>query len=354
MNILLLLLSAILCTIQPPAAPSRQNTLPVCPISCRADQALTVFRDGALFQDGENIIHVRPDGRTVWSFHAGSNVNVAVSDSLIAVWKAKELTVLNQDGMIVMEAQTDAPIQFARPGEKSICVVSGDEWAPVVSVWQTDGTPLRTCDTDFDGLVILHGGWSGPEDSLLWMVSLDFFQPSVHTCIHLFPQDLSDPVVIPIDNLVSGQIRCSNGLLHVATSQERLIFDVNHPEEAPQRLPLYGWQCMGVQEHPDAMLNALLVPLGEAAFSTVRLQSIAADRQLELPAPCIAAAFVDGRILAISGDALHICAADSDHFRTYPILIPDGSKITGLIGATASGSLFVQADAAVYAIQIPQ
>lgn len=337
---------------------TRSRSIGVYSLPCFAHQDVTVFRDGAVYYDGESIHCVGATGTVLWSYPVGSGASFSVSDKYLIAWSGTQLFIVNENGRPTYNEPMASEIQFARIGNTRAVIVLGDEINPEVMMVDLNGQLLDSEKGVFEGKMLLDCGFFGTGEEYCWTLSADVYSPALATYLHTFQVNKMNTGNVNLGDHLVYKVFYTGSKLYVFDTQQLTTYDYRGVQDTSGSQLIYGWRLMNHSQSTRGTPQMLFAPTNqtssEMAITELRVLAGSVDNHITLPTTCVGAAIDSRRIYAFSPTYLFTSALESQRFVAYAASLPDGRSVTSLIGITSGGYAIVTSGTEVYSITLPQ
>ena len=327
-------------------------------LNCGVSQNVTIFGEYVLYYDGLSIHCMNPTGGIRWSFPVGSGARFAVSNTNMVVWNGTEVYIVDANGRATYNENMDGTVQFARIGSRYCAIVFGDDTEPTLMVKNLDGTQVDAEREAYSGMMIEDVGFYGEADQYMWTLALDVYGVAINTVMNTFQVGKMNTGVVDLGSYLAYRVIYDNGSLRVFTTQQMYSYDYKAVQDLSATQLVHGWQVISVDTPARGASDILLARTvqlnGTEGLSDLRVMSGSSDRRFTPPEKCVGALVQSGSVYAISGSQLYRTSTARQQFYSYQLPLPQGVKVTSLIGVTSSGRAIVGCGSDVYAISLPR
>lgn len=336
------------------------TTISAKSLPCYTDQSVTVFQDGVLYYDGASIHFVNASGSHKWSYPIGGGASFSVSDTHLIAWAGSQVAIVDSNGKSPYNRSMDQNVIFARIGTNHAAIVTGDMLSSTIFVKDLQGQHVHSESAEFNGRVMLDCGFFGDRGEYLWTLSFDYYSPVLTSNLHTFQVGRNKKFTgfATISDHLPSQLIYANKQLNLFTTQQMLVYDYRAVPATDNTTLVYGWKYLDHHETARNGARILLAPRKETdqsqAITELRVIAGSLDRRYTLPSACVGAAINDDHIFAFSQDYLYSGKVDSQRFYAHAIPLPDGRKVTELVGLTNNGHAIVASGSEIYSITLPR
>ncbi len=315
-----------------------------------AGQHIEPLLSGMVYNDGATLHALNDKGRQIWSYAVGVNAGFSVGSGGVAAWSGSTLSLLGADrGETLFSGDVNGTIIDARLGTVYAAAQMGAEHNSEMLVMEVSGHEVQKIE--LKNQTVLDFGFLN-NDTLLWVMSLNS-EGTVPTCtISTYRPG----------RMLAGTIRDTQQVLYEVVFESSKIravgtthikdFDYYGTEIAANRILVYGWYLMGMDERS---LNPLMafVPTdqsdGSNGISDLRMIRGQTDQWVRLPYPAMRVLAQDDAVYAFTGQSVMVIhlGEDSPKIYTLPIVID------AVVGMTSNKTAIVQASGGIYLIPMP-
>ncbi len=335
----------------------RTTSVSALALPCYAHQDVTVFQDGVLYYDGASIHFVNAGGGIEWSYPVGDGASFSVSENHLIIWAGTQLFIVDAKGRSTYNDSLEAPIQFARIGDKYAAIVTGDDLKSNLTIRDLQGTEADSAGEIFDGMLILDCGFFGASSEYMWTLSYDIYNPAISSVMHTFQVGKMNTGEVNLGEHLAYKVVYSDNLLNVFTTQQMYIYDYRGVQNVNDTMLVYGWKYLDHAAPDRGATQFLLAPTAQTSsvqsITELRVFSSALDRRYTLPSSCVGAAIDGGRIFAFSDSYLYAGGVNSQRFFAHDMNLPDGRPVTSFVGLTNNGYAIVISNSEVYSVSLP-
>ena len=335
----------------------RTTSVSALALPCYAHQDVTVFQDGVLYYDGASIHFVNAGGGIEWSYPVGDGASFSVSENHLIIWAGTQLFIVDAKGRSTYNDSLEAPIQFARIGDKYAAIVTGDDLKSNLTIRDLQGTEADSAGEIFDGMLILDCGFFGASSEYMWTLSYDIYNPAISSVMHTFQVGKMNTGEVNLGEHLAYKVVYSDNLLNVFTTQQMYIYDYRGVQNVNDTMLVYGWKYLDHAAPDRGATQFLLAPTAQTSsvqsITELRVFSSALDRRYTLPSSCVGAAIDGGRIFAFSDSYLYAGGVNSQRFYAHDMNLPDGRPVTSFVGLTNNGYAIVISNSEVYSVSLP-
>ncbi|MBQ3156527.1 MAG: hypothetical protein IJB81_06335 [Clostridia bacterium] len=335
----------------------RTTSVSALALPCYAHQDVTVFQDGVLYYDGASIHFVNAGGGIEWSYPVGDGASFSVSENHLVIWAGTQLFIVDAKGRSTYNDSLEAPIQFARIGNKYAAIVTGDDLKSNLTIRDLQGTEADSAGEIFDGMLILDCGFFGASSEYMWTLSYDIYNPAISSVMHTFQVGKMNTGEVNLGEHLAYKVVYSDNLLNVFTTQQMYIYDYRGVQNVNDTMLVYGWKYLDHAVPDRGATQFLLAPTAQTSsvqsITELRVFSSALDRRYTLPASCVGAAIDGGRIFAFSDSYLYAGGVNSQRFYAHDMNLPEGRPVTSFVGLTNNGYAIVISNSEVYSVSLP-
>ena len=335
----------------------RTTSVSALALPCYAHQDVTVFQDGVLYYDGASIHFVNAGGGIEWSYPVGDGASFSVSENHLIIWAGTQLFIVDAKGRSTYNDSLEAPIQFARIGDKYAAIVTGDDLKSNLTIRDLQGTEADSAGEIFDGMLILDCGFFGASSEYMWTLSYDIYNPAISSVMHTFQVGKMNTGEVNLGEHLAYKVVYSDNLLNVFTTQQMYIYDYRGVQNVNDTMLVYGWKYLDHAAPDRGATQFLLAPTAQTSsvqsITELRVFSSALDRRYTLPSSCVGAAIDGGRIFAFSDSYLYAGGVNSQRVYAHDMNLPDGRPVTSFVGLTNNGYAIVISNSEVYSVSLP-
>ena len=336
----------------------RTSTVTTLSLPCYAHQDVTVFQDGVLFYDGESIHFVNAGGGIEWSYPVGDGAFFSVSDTHLVIWAGTQLFIVDGRGKPSYNESMEAPIQFARIGEKYAAVVTGDDIKPTLTIKDLQGNQVDVEVDAFDGMLLLDCGFYGANNEYMWTLAYDMYNPAIATIMHTYQVGQMNTGEVNLGEHLAYKVIYADNQLNVFTTQQMYIYDYKAVQSVNDTMLVYGWKYLDHATPDRGATQFLLAPTAQTSavqsITELRVFSSTLDRRYTLPSTCMGAAIDAGRLFAVSDQYLYAGNVTSQRFFAHDMNLPDDRLATEFVGLTDNGYAIVISNNEVFSISLPK
>ncbi len=306
-------------------------------------QHLQTISDGFVYYDGNTVSAITSSGKVDWSYMVGTDADIYATDSGVAVWKDKTLTLIDTDsGVTGFNGEMDDTILSAHVGSKYTAVVIGEEMNSTIVLMESGGRQVSRIILD-DVDVINYGFFSS--GSLLWVMVCDS-NGTVPTCnIQTYRPGKEIVGKITDTQQLDYAVMFQSSQVLVAGDTYIKSYDYTGAEDKSRRKLIYGWYLADLDEGVNDPLVALVNDAqlsGESDIRDVRLMRSDVDQVLRMPYGCTDVVAVGNYLYGFATDGhLMIAKAGEQTVSAYQLGITIG-KVYGVtrdnVAVLANGS----------------
>lgn len=337
----------------------------VITLPASSNQAIQPLGDGAIYFDGGSLHALDGRGRQIWGYPAGSSARFSVSDGGVATWSGTMLSLLdpstgaalysgNVENNVISArlGKTYAAVQLEKEPEAGAYVIDpGKEHNSVMLILDTGGRQVDKIELT-NQTVLDFGFFSNGQ--LFWVMSLNT-EGTVPICTisSYKPRKMLTGTVTDTEQFLydvifqSTKIRAV-GLMYIKD------FDYTGKEITANRILVYGWYLIDVDEHQQNPLM-VFVPTAQAdsGAGITELRTIQGQSDVSIRLPSAARqVFARGdAIYAFANDRVMVCRVGELEPVSYGL--PGQMRIDNVIALTDNHSAIVTSGSAVYLIPLP-
>ena len=333
----------------------------VSQLPCNARQDVTPFGDSVLYYDDNTLYCLSGNGSVRWSENLGPGRRFSVSGSSIVAWYGSDLTVLNRNGASSYKDNLGQEVQFARAGSRYFAAAVGTETSANLIIRSLDGTPVDEESEAFANMLLLDTGFYGDNDQYLWTLSLDMYGTAINTVMNTFQVGKMNTGVVNLGEFLAYKVLFENNRLRVFTTQQMYTYDYKAVPNMSGTMLVYGWQLVDWYQPDRGGAYMLLAPTSQISgtgsstqLTELRVLNDSRDRRYHLPSACVGAAIRGKNIYAFSGEYVYVADVDTQRFHGYRLPMPDGVRVTSLLGLTSDGRAVLACNDAVYTATLPK
>ena len=319
-------------------------------LSARAGQELQVNGDGVVYYDGATLHALNGRGQQVWSHAAGTLARFDVSEGGVAVWSGTLLSLLTADqGRSLYSGNMESDIIDARLGTVYAAAQIGPEHDSTIIVLEPGGRQVDRIELP-DRTVLNFGFFN--KGTLLWVMSLDT-EGTVPTCsISTYRPGRTLAGTITDTQQVFYEVVFQAAKIRTVGTTHIKDFDYNGKEIAADRMLVYGWYLMDMDEG-SANPTLLMVPVSQIdagqGFSDVRLIRGQVERTVRLPHAATSLFARAGVLYAFNSQYMMTCRLDGGAPVTYALPV----YADNVLDITDGGAAVVSAGESIYFVPLP-
>jgi hypothetical protein len=327
-------------------------------LPCFSNQSVTPFRDGLVYYDGMTLHHLSSSGTIRWSFPAGSGMQFSVGPTHLALWGGTQLYLVDQNGNATYNESMEAPVQFARVGERYCAVVVGEDMAPKLIMKDLKGAQVDVEAEAFNNLMILDTGFYGDQGEYLWTLALDVYGTAPNTILNTFQVGKMNTGEVSLGEDLTYLVVYENARLRVFTTQQAYTYDYKCVQDTNATMLVYGWKVIDTEIPERGRARFLLASTSQTSntqiISELRVLEGMNDKRYTLPDSCVGACLWKGNIYAAASDMIYRADMSSQRFFGYRVPAPEDVKITAFYGITTDGKMLLASGEAMYSLALPQ
>lgn len=317
-------------------------------LPARTGQKMEPLSDGLLYSDGTTLHALNGKGLQVWSYAAGSGSSFSVGRGGVAAWQSKTLSLLTGDqGATLFSGTLENTILDARMDTQYAAAQVGTEHDSVMLILEHGGRQVDRIELSNQTVLDFGFFYNG---SLFWVMSMDT-EGTVPMC--------SISTYKP-GKMLAGTITDSQQVLYEVLFQSSKIravgtthikdFDYTSRELTEDRLLVYGWYLMDLDDQADNPLMAF-VPVAQAEsgqIQDVRMIRGQTDHPVRLPYPSSRVFARDDTIYAFTNQYVSMSRLDQTTPETYamPIYVDD------VVGITKDHQAIVSSGGVMYLVPL--
>jgi hypothetical protein len=317
-------------------------------LSARTGQTLEPLGNGLIYNDGTTLHALNGKGLQIWSYAAGSGSDFSVGRGGVAAWQGTMISLLSADqGVPLYSGNLEDDILAARMDAQYAAAQVGAEHDSIILIFEHGGRQIDRIP--LSNQTVLDFGFFY-NDSLFWVMSMNT-EGTVPTC--------SISTYKP-GKMLAGTITDSQQVLYEVLFQSSKIravgtthikdFDYTSREMTENRMLVYGWYLMDIDERSDNPLMAF-VPVAQAegaGIQDVRMVRGQTDHAVRLPYSASRVFAREDTIYAFTGQYVMICRMDQVTPQTYalPLYIDDA------LGITADHQAIVSSGGVIYLVPL--
>ncbi len=314
--------------------------------------------DRVLYYDGSSIHCMGAAGGIQWSVPVGAGARFSASDRNLVVWLGTDVYVVDGNGHTTYNASQDGAVQFARVCDNYCAIVYGEDTKPVLSIRNLDGGAVDSEREAYERMLLLDVGFYGEADQYMWTLAMDVYGVSINTVLNTFQVGKMNTGLENLGEYLAYKVIYDDGSLRVFTTQQMYSFNYKAVRDMSGSQLVHGWQVIGVDFPQRGSANILLAKSEQlnagAGLSELRVMTGTADRRFDVPNLCVGAAVQNGSIYAIAGNQIYHTGITRQQFYSHQIPLPEGVRVTRLIGVTSGGRAIVACDDSVYSVTLPR
>ena len=313
-------------------------------------QDLQTISNGFVYYDGNTVSSISSSGGVNWSYMVGVEADYYATDSGVAVWKDKTLTLIDTgSGETGFNGEMDDTILSAHMGSKYTAVVIGEEMNSTIVVMESGGREVSQIILD-DVDVINYGFFSN--GSLLWVMICDS-NGTVPTCnIQTYRPGKEIVGKISDTQQLDYAVMFQSSQVLVAGDTYIKSYDYTGTEDKSQRTLIYGWYLAAVDEGVNDPLVALVNDAqlsGESDIRDVRLLRSDVDTVIRMPFGCNDVVVVGNYLYGFATDGhLMIAKAGEKTVSSYQL----GFTIDKVYGVTRDKVAVLGNGSTIYLVKL--
>ena len=259
--------------------------------------------DGFVYYNGSTVTKLNALAETEWSYMMGTGMDFEASESGVAAWIDRTLTLIDgETGVATYSGTMEEDVLSARMGDVYAAVVIGPEHNSTIVLMENSGRRVDSI-TLAEQTVVDYGFFYN--DTLFWVMTLDT-SGTVPSCTvstyrpgRRIVGSISDgEQVIYRAMFQSSQILCA-GDTYLKT------YDYNGKENVDKRTKVYGWTLADADDAADNPLMAY-VPNGQYDGSTqmrdVRMIRGGTSQIVRMPFGCTSLVCSGNRVYGFSNE----------------------------------------------------
>jgi len=268
-----------------------------------ANQGVETIGDGFVYYNGSSLSFVNTSAKSEWTYMVGANASFDASDTGVAVWSGKLLTLLNsKDGSTNFSGTMESEVLSAKTGSKFSAVLLGPEQDSTVVLLENGGRQVDSIRFQHQ-TVVDYGFFSN--GSLFWVMTLDT-SGTVPVCSistykpgKMIVGSIRDTEQLLYHVMFQSSHVCGVGMTHLK------IYDYTGVEDPARRQLVYGWYMAECEDDVDNPLMAFVPDAqitGGDTIHDVRLIRANVDQIVRMPYGCSSLVSKDDRLYGLSTD----------------------------------------------------
>ncbi len=317
-------------------------------LPARTGQAMEPLGEGLVFSDGTTLHALNGKGLQIWSYAAGGGSSFSVGKGGVAAWQGRTLSLLSSDkGATLYSGSLEADILDVRMDTQYAAAQVGEEHSSVMLIMEHGGRQVDRIELSNQTVLDFGFFYNG---SLFWVMSMDT-EGTVPLCsISTYkPGKMLAGTITDTQQVLYEVLFQSSKIRAVGTTHIK-DFDYTSRELTSDRVLVYGWYLMDLDDHADNPLMAF-VPVGQAEsgqIQDVRMIRGQVDHPVRLPYPASRVYARDDTIYAFTSQYVTMCRLDQTTPETYqmPIYVDD------VLGITSNHQAIVSSGGVIYLVPL--
>lgn len=313
-------------------------------------QDLQATNSGFVYYDGSIVSAISSAGAVRWSYLVGAGAGFKASDSGVAAWSGKTITLIDGDsGSTIFNGTMAENVLGACVGDKYTAIQIGQEGSSTIVIMENGGKQVNQIALD-DVTAVDYGFFSN--ESLLWVMVLDSNGTVPKCTIQTYRPGKEIVGSISDNEQLAYAVMFQSSRVCIVGDTYLKVYDYSGTEDKTKRELVYGWYLSSADKRSGDPLMVFVNDAqckGDSDIKDVRLLRSDVDRVVRMPFGCKSVIAVGSTVYGFSSDGhLMILPASEGTAQAYQINL----SIDEVYGVTDDGVAVIRSGGTIYLVNL--
>lgn len=313
-------------------------------------QDLQATASGFVYYDGSIVSAISSAGGVRWSYLVGAGAGFKASDSGVAAWSGKTITLIDGDsGSTIFNGTMAENVLGACVGDKYTAIHIGEESSSTIVIMENGGKQVNQIALD-DVTAVDYGFFSN--ESLLWVMVLDSNGTVPKCTIQTYRPGKEIVGSISDSEQLAYAVMFQSSRVCIVGDTYLKVYDYSGTEDKTKRELVYGWYLSSADKRSSDPLMVFVNDAqckGDSDIKDVRLMRSNVDRVVRMPFGCRSVIAVGSTVYGFSSDGhLMILPASEGTAQAYQINL----SIDEVYGVTDDGVAVIRSGGTIYLVNL--